>query len=86
VRVDVGDGRDVDAWRLDDVDGVDPDARTDVARRCGVVPWHVGRDDPQRGAGDRRPAAFKGLLWRYEHFGSPSFFAGATDVLPMKMA
>src|SRR5205823_10525429 len=28
-----------------DVDGVDADARTDVARRCGVVPWHVGRDD-----------------------------------------
>src|SRR3989442_4614043 len=23
----------------------DADARTDVARRRGVVPWHVGRDD-----------------------------------------
>src|SRR6266404_6051781 len=45
VRVHVGDGRDADARRPDDVDGVDADARTDVARRCGVVPWHVGRDD-----------------------------------------
>src|SRR5207302_6011188 len=35
VRVHVGDGRDVDVWRLDDVDGVDADARTDVARRRG---------------------------------------------------
>src|ERR1700730_12628530 len=45
VRVHVGDGRDADARRLDDVDGVDEDARTGVARRRGVVPWHVGRDD-----------------------------------------
>src|SRR5207249_21031 len=45
VRVHVGDGRDADAWRLDDVDGVDADARTDLARRRGVVPRHVGRDD-----------------------------------------
>src|SRR5713101_6226161 len=45
VRVHVGDGRDADARRLDDVDGVDADARTDVARRRGVVRWHVGRDD-----------------------------------------
>src|SRR5437667_3877774 len=45
VRVHVGDGRDADDRRLDDVDGVDADARTDVARRRGVVPWHVGRDD-----------------------------------------
>src|SRR5712692_3904417 len=45
VRVHVGDGRDADARRLDDVDGVDADARTDVARRRSVVPWHVGRDD-----------------------------------------
>ncbi len=45
MRVHVGDGRDADARRLDDVDGVDADARTDVARRRGVVPWHVGRDD-----------------------------------------
>jgi hypothetical protein len=29
----------------DDVDGVDADARTDVARRRGVVPRHVDRDD-----------------------------------------
>ena len=42
VRVHVGDGRDADARRLDDVDGVDADARTDVARRRGVVPRHVG--------------------------------------------
>ena len=45
VHVHVGDGRDADARRLDDVDGVDADARTDVARRRGVVPRHVGRDD-----------------------------------------
>src|SRR5712691_13408512 len=44
VRVHVGDGRDDDARRLDDVDGVDA-CRTDVVRRRGVVPWHVGRDD-----------------------------------------
>src|SRR5713101_184604 len=40
VRVHVGDGRDADARRLADVDGVDADARTDVARRRGVGPWH----------------------------------------------
>src|SRR5438067_8299750 len=45
VLIHVGDGRDADARRLDDVDGVDADARTDVARRRGVVPRHVGRDD-----------------------------------------
>src|SRR6266850_2209385 len=45
VRVHVGDERDADARRLDDVDGVDADGRTDVVRRRGVVPWHVGRDD-----------------------------------------
>src|SRR5467141_5117801 len=45
VCVHVGDGRDADARRLDDVDGVDADARTDVARRRDVVPRHVGRDD-----------------------------------------
>ena len=45
VHVHVRDGRDADARRLDDVDGVDADARTDVARRRGVVPRHVGRDD-----------------------------------------
>src|SRR6516164_2171606 len=45
VRVHVGDGRDADARRLDDVDDLDADARTNVARRRGVVPRHVGRDD-----------------------------------------
>src|SRR6185295_5905724 len=45
VRIHVGDGRDVDAGRLDDVDGVDAAARADVARRRRVVPRHVGRDD-----------------------------------------
>src|SRR5205809_725976 len=38
VRVHVGDGRDADARRLDNVDDVDADARTDVARRRGVIP------------------------------------------------
>ena len=46
VRVHVGGAR-----RLDDVDGVDADARTDVARRCGVVPRHVDRDDGSDDAG-----------------------------------
>jgi len=45
VLVHVGEGRESDARRLDDVDGVDADARTDVAWRRGVVPRRVGRDD-----------------------------------------
>src|SRR5215831_2478905 len=45
VRIHVGDGRDADARRLDDVDGVDADAWTDLAGRCGVVPRYVGSDD-----------------------------------------
>src|SRR4030095_5113564 len=45
VGVHVGDWRDADARWLDDVYGVDADARTDVARRRGLVPWHVDRDD-----------------------------------------
>src|SRR3989454_10632957 len=57
VRVDVGDGRDADARRLDDVDGVDADAWTDVARRGGLVPLHVGRDDGGDDAAVPRPDA-----------------------------
>jgi membrane protein YqaA with SNARE-associated domain len=38
VHIHVGDGRDADARRLDDVDGVDAGVRTNVARRRGVVP------------------------------------------------
>src|ERR1700740_3432026 len=45
VRFDVGNGQDADARRLVDVDGVDADARAELARSCGVVPRHVGRDD-----------------------------------------
>src|SRR5665213_1132406 len=41
----VGDGRDADARWLDDVDGVDAHARTDVVRCRGVVPRHVDRHD-----------------------------------------
>jgi hypothetical protein len=41
VHIHAGNGRDADARRLDDIDGVDADARTDVARRRGVVPRHV---------------------------------------------
>jgi hypothetical protein len=37
VRVHVGDGRDADARWLDDVDGVDADARTHVDSRGGMV-------------------------------------------------
>ena len=55
VRVDVGDGRDADARRLDDVDGVDADVRTDMARRRDVVPRHVGRDDGRDDAAILRP-------------------------------
>ena len=40
VRVHVGDGRDADARRLDDVDGLAADARTDVARCHGGLPRH----------------------------------------------
>src|SRR5215472_8033397 len=50
VQVHVGDGRDADARRLDDVDGVDADARADVARRRSVVPRHVGRNDGRNDA------------------------------------
>src|SRR5262245_19270085 len=45
VPVHVGHGTDVDARRLDDVDGLDADARTDLAGRRGIVPRHVGCDD-----------------------------------------
>src|SRR5436190_23935307 len=45
VRVHVGDGRDANARRRDDVDGMDADARTVVARYSCVVPWDVDRDD-----------------------------------------
>jgi hypothetical protein len=41
------DWRDADAWRLDDVDGVDADADawTDMVRCRSIVPRHIGRDD-----------------------------------------
>src|SRR5438876_12060560 len=39
------DGRDADGRRRDDVDGVDADAWSDMARHRGVFPCHVGRDD-----------------------------------------
>jgi hypothetical protein len=42
VQIHVGDGRDADAWRLDDVDDVDADARTDAAKRYGFVPNWAG--------------------------------------------
>src|SRR5256885_16179827 len=45
VHINVSDGRDADAWRLDNVDGMDADARTDVARRYGRVPRYVDGDD-----------------------------------------
>jgi hypothetical protein len=45
VRLDVGDGGYADAGWLDDVNGVDADARTDVAWRRGIIPGHVDRDD-----------------------------------------
>ena len=55
-----------DARRLDDVDGVDADAGTGVARRRGVVPRHVGRDDGGDDAAVARPdaAALPRRPWR----------------------
>src|SRR6266566_5262037 len=47
------DGRDADARRMDDVDGMDTDAGTDMARRRGVFPRHVDRND----GGDDAPVA-----------------------------
>ena len=59
VQVDVGHGRDVDARRLDDVDGVDTDARTNMAGRCASF-WVCGSDD----GGDDAPILVPSL-WRY---------------------
>src|SRR5438552_4276090 len=39
------DGRDADARRLDNVDAMDADARADLARRRGIFPRRVGRND-----------------------------------------
>jgi hypothetical protein len=61
-RVHGGDGRDADARRLDDVDGVDADARTDVARRRVVVPRHVGVMMVAMMLPSLVP-----MLWRYRH-------------------
>ncbi len=60
VHIDVGDGRDADARRLDDVDGVDADARTNVDRGHYVIPRDVGRDD-----GGDDAASLVPMLWRY---------------------
>ncbi len=57
VHVDVGHGRDADARRLDDVDDVDADAGPDVARRRGLVPRHVDRDDGGDDAAGPAPGA-----------------------------
>lgn len=45
VRGHVCDAGHADARRLDNVDGVDANARSDVDRRRNVVRWDVGRDD-----------------------------------------
>src|SRR4030095_16267328 len=45
VRVHVSDGWHADARWLDDVDGMDADARADMVRRRRVLPRHVVRDD-----------------------------------------
>src|SRR5438309_159591 len=42
VRVDAGYGRDADARKLDDVDDVDADARTDMAPSRCIVSRNVG--------------------------------------------
>ena len=42
MRVHGVDRREADARRLDDVDGLDADVRTDVAGRGRLVPLHVG--------------------------------------------
>jgi hypothetical protein len=38
-------GRHAYAWWLVDVDGLDADAWTDLARRRDLIPQHVGCDD-----------------------------------------
>src|SRR5579864_5195839 len=45
VWLDVNDGRDADARRLDDVDGVDAAGWTDLAGSYDIIRWHVVRDD-----------------------------------------
>src|SRR6266568_4938329 len=67
VRVHVGDGRDDDTRRLDDVDGVDA-CRTDVVRRRGVVPRHVGRDDGGDDAAVLGPDAVALPPGRWQHW------------------
>jgi hypothetical protein len=57
VCVDVRNGWDVDAGRLDDADDVDADAGPDVARRRGIVRRHVDRDDGGDDASVTRPDA-----------------------------
>jgi predicted metal-binding membrane protein len=59
VRVDGGDGH-ADAGRLDDVHGVDADARSVVAGGRGVIPRDVDRDD-----GGDDAAIVGAMLWRF---------------------
>jgi len=49
-----------DARRLDPIDGLDADARTELARCGGIVPRHVDRDD-----GGDDAAIPDAMLWRY---------------------
>jgi hypothetical protein len=45
VLVDASDGNNANAGRLDDVDGLDAKAGTELALRRSFVPRHVDRDD-----------------------------------------
>jgi predicted metal-binding membrane protein len=62
VRVHVGDGRDADARRLDDVDGVDADARTDWS---GAAASFLGMWVVMMVA--MMLPSLVPMLWRYRH-------------------
>jgi predicted metal-binding membrane protein len=57
VQLHVGNGRDADARRLEDVDDLDANARTELARGRCIVSWHVGRNDGGDDAAIRDPGA-----------------------------
>ncbi len=77
VRIHVGDARDADARRLDDVDGVDADARTNGDRGRCVVPcmWVVMM------AAMMLPSLAP-MLWRYRQAVRLAAANRASDVLP----
>src|SRR5262245_22358958 len=57
VRIAVGHGRHANRWRMDDVDGLDADADTNMARRRHDVRRHVDRHDDGDDAAGAGPDA-----------------------------